>query len=180
MAFVTAAGIAAAASTAMAGMAGANALMDTSYRVSVGIEVENWTKFRLTDAIATPYSGQINKPPSEILPGNKGPMAARKSHTVACGSVGTVSWKIETGNSRQDRRLIVMWSMPFNHDHYDNILAVGITKPGRADIEEGHGWYKFMYYDDKADEVKNTFGYKRGNYGTSSREIQYTGIPNLT
>lgn len=55
-------------------------------------------------------------------------MARNKGFTF-CGTYGTVSWKV-TPSSRESRRVVVMWSSPFNHVFNKNHLAIGITKPG--------------------------------------------------
>ncbi|KAK7476795.1 hypothetical protein BaRGS_00031956, partial [Batillaria attramentaria] len=43
-------------------------LMDDSYRVMVGVDVENWTCYPLTDARVRIHGGRVCIPPLSILP----------------------------------------------------------------------------------------------------------------
>ena len=65
----------------------------------------------------------------------------RKRFLTPTGVYGTVSWLINDLN----RRVVVMWSAPFNFDFNDNTLAVGITDEGVVDNPEKDHWFKQMY-----------------------------------
>ena len=84
-------------------------------------------------------------------------LAHKVGHT-ACGTCGSVSWQIK------DRRVVVMWSVPYDHNIYDNWLAVGITKPGVTDHDRN--WFDIMYY-------KNDGWFKRGCFGQHCDPITF-------
>jgi hypothetical protein len=81
--------------------------------------------------------GVLSIPPVTIFPETSEAMMARKTGYTATGSYGTVSWLIESTDDREQRRLIVMWYAPFNHDFYDNTLVVGLIKPGHIEHPKG-------------------------------------------
>ena len=66
----------------------------------------------------------------------------RKRRYTATGVYGTVSWLVGS----QNRRLVVMWSAPFNFNFYSNQLAVGMTSEGVVDHPANGCWFRQMYY----------------------------------
>jgi hypothetical protein len=60
---------------------------------------------------------------------------------TATGTSGTASWLINGSG----RRLVVMWSAPFNFDFYSNRMAFGFTKKG-CKIHDKN-WFQTMYYN---------------------------------
>ncbi|XP_069135563.1 tereporin-Ca1-like [Argopecten irradians] len=132
----------AAAVTAGASLAGSTVSALTAaggYSVSCGIETSNWTKYIMERPMAINNGGLIKTPPKDILPGVKEVMVTHKTGGTASGTYGSVSWLVK------DRRAVVMWSVPFNHDYHTNWLAVGFTKRGHKDHDEN--WYNTMYYE---------------------------------
>ena len=62
----------------------------------------------------------MNKPPRPVFPLRREGMAAHKVSMAALGSYGSVSWVIN------NKRFIMMWSVPYSHDFFVNTLAIGI------------------------------------------------------
>ncbi|XP_072050230.1 tereporin-Ca1-like [Amphiura filiformis] len=158
-------------------------IREMGYSVCLGIEIENWTKYPLTEPIIRRCKGYVNSPPSRIPPGKNTTMEVRKTGFIWAGSYGTVSWKVATGDPKADRRVVVMWGMPYNHNHYSNTLAVGLTNPGETKHREDNDWLNLMLYDkkpkDKVIKKKSeastgpvNFDYQRGEYYFSTEEIE--------
>ncbi|XP_072050231.1 tereporin-Ca1-like [Amphiura filiformis] len=176
-----------AADTLLAVTGAVGTIREMGYSVCLGIEVKNLTKFHLTEPITRTYRGYVNSPPPGIPPGTKGTMAVRKTGIVWAGSYGTVSWKVATGDPQADRRVVVMWGMPYNHNHTYNELAVGLTNPGETKHREGNVWLNLMRKDkepptesnaeDRAvamsslSESTKPLSYKRGAYYSNMEEI---------
>lgn len=155
----TIAAITSAAATAVsagASVAGTtmSALMSDGYSVSCGIEIENWTKYALTLPIAHVKGGTLSVPPIAILPAKREVMISHKASGTATGVYGTVSWLIETPDVHQQRRLVVMWSAPYDFNIFSNTLAVGITNVGETTHPPGPTWFDKMYYLEKIANLK--------------------------
>ncbi|XP_033751129.1 tereporin-Ca1-like [Pecten maximus] len=133
-----------------------NTLMDAlDYRNVIGMEVDNYSKWAMTNPVAYPDRGVITLSPREIHPGQREAMLARKTGFTATGTQGDVSWLID------NRRVIVMWEAPFNFDFYSNKLAVGIV-PSTAHTSS-------MF------DVMNggSGNFTRGTYDNSVHTIEY-------
>ena len=90
---------------------------------------------------------------------------ARKTSSTATGSYGTVSWLIQDNS----RRLVIMWSAPFNFNHYSNWLGVGLSVPGVTEHAPGDTWFDLMYYNDSSDHLK----FERREYYADVRLVLY-------
>ncbi|KAH3791817.1 hypothetical protein DPMN_145307 [Dreissena polymorpha] len=98
--------------------------MGSSLGVTVKIKVINNTNCLLKNQVVTVKRGEINLPPKPISAGETGVVQGRKyAHTVT-GSFGVVSWEVEG----KDRRVVIMWSAPYNFNIYSNVLGVGMSK----------------------------------------------------
>lgn len=90
-------------------------------------------------------SGVVRSPPHDVLPATRADMLMHNSPGTATGSYGTVSWSVG------GPRVIVMWSAPFNFNHYSNYLAVGFIRSGRHagamadDMYYDYGVYNLTY-----------------------------------
>ncbi|XP_070191308.1 tereporin-Ca1-like isoform X2 [Littorina saxatilis] len=140
-----------------------HALMQDGYRVTAGIEVENWTKFPLSDASATMKGGVLSVAPYSIMPASRQALVGRKTWGTATGSYGTVSWRIAHSN----QRLVVMWSAPFNFNHYSNWLGVGIAKAGSH--PNGDSWFDQMYYY----ESNGVLNFRRKDFYNDVRSVKH-------
>ena len=96
---------------------------DLDYSVRVQIEVDNVSKWTLTNPKVYTHGGVISSKPQAVAPNHKEYMIARKTGHTATGSYGTVAWDVE------DRLTLVMWSEPYNFNHHVNTLAIAIVKP---------------------------------------------------
>ncbi|KAL8577240.1 hypothetical protein ACOMHN_034266 [Nucella lapillus] len=132
------------------------ALLQDGYRVTCGVEVENWTRFPLVRPHVQISRGTLTLAPSNVASAMREVMVARKTSGLAEGSYGTVSWLIQP----MKRRLVVMWCAPFNFNHHSNSLAVGLTETGVTEHTPGEGWFRQMYYKDSTEQLR----FQRGEY----------------
>ncbi|CAH1779817.1 unnamed protein product [Owenia fusiformis] len=143
-----------AAGTSLIGTTTNALLSQTGYSVTVGIEMENYSKWLLSDPRAINDAGQISTPPTAVKPRTKETMIAHKTSNAAKGTSGVVSWRFEKGGSAY--RILVMWSVPYSQDFHSNWLGLGIrpeesTDPTFDDMYDGTDttWFarKDFYYD---------------------------------
>ncbi|KAH3751516.1 tereporin-Ca1-like [Dreissena polymorpha] len=127
------------AGSSLAGTTIENLALGTGYSVSMAMEVSNFTPYVLGDPKVTTNSGGITMSPKVIQPNYKEAMVATKTAYSTGGTFGVVSWEI----AEKSRRIVVMWSVPYNHNFYSNWLAVGITK---QNLNHDSGWADQMYY----------------------------------
>ncbi|KAK7102359.1 hypothetical protein V1264_020589 [Littorina saxatilis] len=153
--------------TSLAGTS-THTLMQDGYRVTVGIEVENWTRFHLSRPHVQLKGGALSMAPSLIVPAAREVMIARKTSGTATGSCGTVSWLIQDVG----RRLVIMWSAPFNFNHHSNWVGVGITAPGNIDHPADDSWFDQMYYADSSEELS----FERREYYADVRPVVFRDI----
>eukprot|EP00094_Tigriopus_californicus_P009135 TCALIF_08806-PA protein Name:"Similar to Conoporin-Cn1 (Conus consors)" AED:0.24 eAED:0.24 QI:0/0.66/0.5/1/0.66/0.5/4/1171/281 len=132
-----------------------NATLMEEFSVRCIINVENWTAWKLKDALSHNHCGYIHEDfqATNVDPGFREIMVGHKQSGTATGSCGTVSWQIE----RLDTRLIVMWSVPFNFNLHDAYFAVGMIF-NRGRFTSSSYWFNQMYYSEKGP-------YKRGQSG---------------
>nr|P0DN66.1 RecName: Full=Tereporin-Ca1; AltName: Full=Actinoporin-like protein [Terebra anilis] len=134
-------------------------LAASGYRVTCAIQVENWTRYPLLyPTVRVNYNGAVTVNPSPILPGKKEGFSVRKPSGTATGVSGTVSWEL----SGAHRRFVLMWSAPFNFDHYSNWMGVGLTQPGVTRVPPGKAWFDLMYYGPT--DCKGELRYERGEF----------------
>ncbi|KAK7462546.1 hypothetical protein BaRGS_00038402 [Batillaria attramentaria] len=165
VAIISAASAAVSAGSSLAGTT-ISSLLNDGYSVGCGIEVQNWTRFPLSEAITRINGGYLSKPPVAVLPSKKEAMVTRKTGGCATGSYGTVSWKVEGLN----RRVYVMWSVPFNHDYFTNWLAVGLSRKGYTNHPGDNALFDQMY-SGKSDL---NIAFERHQYWTSMDPIIFS------
>ncbi|KAK7088414.1 tereporin-Ca1-like [Littorina saxatilis] len=138
---------------------------DNWYRVQCFIEVENDTGYALSDPNVSLKGGELSMLPRSILPHQRNVTMSRCSYRIFGGSSGVVSWLIEP----LQRRLVVMWSVPFSLVFYRNKLAVGLTPAAsKKDYAERNNWFYKMYNGD-VDGVLSDFQSKE--YGSTIQPI---------
>lgn len=127
---------------------------DADYSIRVTIEIENVSKWTLGSPQTFGHGGYISVAPRQVAPNFNELMIARKTGHTATGSYGTVSWEV------QGRLVIVMWTEPYNFNHYTNVLAIGMIQPW----EHTDDTYDNIYYGKKSYQhmAKGSF------YGTTS------------
>ncbi len=124
------------------------------YGIKFQMEVYNYSTWILEPSGSFCESGYISSPPKSILPGSKGIVLGHKMANCATGACGVVSWNIissKMGNE-MSQKIAVMYSCPFNFNHYSNYLAVGIFNPILVDTDKQ--LFKRMYYDDGKSGMK--------------------------
>ncbi|KAK3610789.1 hypothetical protein CHS0354_014047 [Potamilus streckersoni] len=94
--------------------------MNPNYKINCGFQVENWTRFPLTNPVVKIFAGALSTPPGDILPSKREAMVARKTSDTATGTFGTVSWLVEG----TDRRIVLMWAAPYDFNFNSNWLGV--------------------------------------------------------
>ena len=114
----------------------------SSLSVVARVEVSNNTKFALSaDGYYTAW-GQIQQHPVSIHPSKTEAIIGQKTTLSTAGTTGVAAWKI--GDTH--KRLIVMWSVPWSHAVYSNVLAVGLTE-SKARLD--NQLYNTMYHENK-------------------------------
>ena len=66
----------------------------------------------------------------------------KKTGFCATGSCGVLSYNVQN-RAKKSLKLNVMWSAPFNHDHYVNWFAVGFSQ-----VSASEELFKKMYYSE--------------------------------
>lgn len=126
-----------------------------SNKVMVQLEISNFADYPLKNPLTYPVQGAVSYPASPVLAGHREAMVMHKTNWFR-GSYGTVSWEMAEG-----KRVVVMWSAPYNFDLHDNYLAVGFVdkdKHATSTADE-------MYY--------NSGNFTRGEYSDSANQIEY-------
>nr|UYP38773.1 mytiporin 6 [Mytilus galloprovincialis] len=142
--------------------------MATEYSVMCTIVIENWTKYILLDPVSyiKDGHGQISIPPAVVGPGTKEMFITHYKKWTATGTDGTASWLISSPDQRSTRA-VVMWSCPWNFNHYVNHLAVGLTEKGTTKHKEN--WFDQMY----TEESGSNLHFVRGKYYNDTKTISH-------
>lgn len=117
-----------------------NMVERTDRTVACGVEISNSTMYLLEAEGYYSSWGYVNDPPPSVNPGKKEAFVGFKNRSTTTGTTGVAVWKV--GNT--DTRLLVMWSIPWNHNHHSNVLALGL-KEGKVKLK--NKTYREMYYD---------------------------------
>uniref|UniRef100_A0A8C9R8D7 DELTA-actitoxin-Afr1a-like n=1 Tax=Scleropages formosus TaxID=113540 RepID=A0A8C9R8D7_SCLFO len=93
------------------------------------------------------YSGYCYNPPQPtVRPGVTEMCFFGKATAGATGAVGVLTYDIVEEEKHVLGRLAIMFSVPYNYNHYQNFFALGIFE---KDKECDESLYKHMYYDAK-------------------------------
>ncbi len=97
--------------------------------MAVGIQIENWTRFKLGQPRLTVESGRLLRGgrlhPSEVLPGRQDVCAVANSGQLK-GTSGVLRWPVGS-DAAQGRVLHVMWSVPYNMQFWSTWASVGLV-----------------------------------------------------
>nr|AXS67891.1 coluporin-19 [Colubraria reticulata] len=115
----------------------------SGYSVTADITVENLTPYPLVEPVLRLSDGVKLSNPVDIQSNRKGTFNLRKKAITATGTYGTVSWLVSENN----RRFIVMWSVPYDTNLYRNWLGLGMTTVGHTYVPIWDVWFGMMYYD---------------------------------
>lgn len=154
-----------------------NMVAACNHRVVSGVEVANCTKYHLEVEGCFINNGQIEVPPTSINPGTREALLGHQTGALCSGTTGVAAWKIGDTNLN----LVILWSAPYNFDHYANWLGVGFYE-GKIHVEwktyhemyfEAQTWFKRkdFYYDTDplTYEDKNRRFKIKGTMGTSHK-----------
>ena len=108
-----------AGSSVIEGISSAVAAFGGQSTVACGIEIENYTKWPLTDPMISMRCGDIKKPLVQVMSGKKEFLLFRSTGPSA-GISGTASWQID-----DHARLVIEYSCPYNLD-FPNSLTFGV------------------------------------------------------
>ena len=127
------------------------------------IDVENKTDFTMEyvgDCFI--HNGQIEGTPVSVNPHSKIKFTGRQTGILASGTTGVVAWKIAEHTERpsEEIKFVVLWSAPYNFDHYANYLAIGFRE---SSYLVNFDSYHDMYYD-KLDDPKSKWFTRREFY----------------
>ncbi len=100
-----------------------------SHSVAVGIQIENWTRFKLGTPEVELDSGKLLNggellAPREVLPGRRAVAAIGNSGALK-GAAGLIKWAV--GSAKSGRVFHVMWSIPYNQQFWNSWAGVGVT-----------------------------------------------------
>ena len=131
--------------SAGASIAGTTSSMVEScgHRVVCGVEVSNATKFNLAAGECYIHNGQIKVPHSSIGPAKKETFLGHQTGALCSGTTGVTAWKIGDTNVH----LLVLWSAPYNFDHYANWLGIGFQTSNSDRVTIDKSVFDDMYYE---------------------------------
>uniref|UniRef100_A0A3B1IQE4 Bryoporin-like n=1 Tax=Astyanax mexicanus TaxID=7994 RepID=A0A3B1IQE4_ASTMX len=112
---------------------------------NVTIQITNYSdKYTLDNPRTYTYSGYCHSPPQPTIKKNTQEVCSfTKTAYTACGSVGVLTYQILNDDKRCIGELAIMFSVPFNYNHYENLFAMGIFDPNHPCDRD---LYKMMYY----------------------------------
>ncbi|KAK6469524.1 DELTA-stichotoxin-Hcr4a-like [Huso huso] len=154
-----------------AAIAGASLLGGTVEQISrniptnrnVTIAIENNSDLSLTNPRFYTYSGYNIDPPQPTIKEKRTEVCSfSKTGGTACGSVGVLTYDVFKNNSSVEC-IAVMFSVPYDYNHYENYFAIGSFSVGTSC---DHALYNRMYY-----EEENGFTRSKATAGF----IQFTG-----
>uniref|UniRef100_A0A8B9HGJ4 Uncharacterized protein n=1 Tax=Astyanax mexicanus TaxID=7994 RepID=A0A8B9HGJ4_ASTMX len=114
---------------------------------NVSIQITNYSsKYTLVEPSVYTYSGSCRSPPQPTIHKHTQEVCCfSKTGNTACGSVGVLTYKILPDDKlHHPGKLAIMFSVPYNYNHYENWFALGIFELGIACNKD---LYKQMYYD---------------------------------
>uniref|UniRef100_A0A3B1JMA8 Bryoporin-like n=1 Tax=Astyanax mexicanus TaxID=7994 RepID=A0A3B1JMA8_ASTMX len=115
---------------------------------NVTIQITNYSnKYTLVDPRIYTYSGHCHNPPQPTIKKNTQEVCSfsKTAHT-ACGAVGVLTYQIiPDERCRCIRELAIMFSVPYDYNHYKNLFALGIFLPNQPCDET---LYNKMYYEE--------------------------------
>ena len=136
------------------------------------VKVENKTKFPMEyvgDCFI--HNGETEGTPEKVPPNSEIEFLGRQTGQLASGTTGVVAWKIaaHSTDAAEAVKLVVLWSAPYNFDHYANYLAIGFKDSSYVvDFDSYHD----MYYDKLDDPKSAWFTRREFHYDYNKRIIE--------
>ncbi|XP_068161544.1 conoporin-Cn1-like [Antennarius striatus] len=117
-----------------------------SSRRNVTIEITNYARdFCLIDPKVYLESGNCHSPPQPTVRPLKTEVCNfSKGSGKSSGSVGVLTYDLfERGRHKAFERFVIMFSVPYDYNLYENWVAIGIFDVGK---EVDKNLYEYMYY----------------------------------
>ncbi|XP_049319883.1 DELTA-actitoxin-Afr1e-like [Astyanax mexicanus] len=114
---------------------------------NVAIQITNYSsKYTLVEPSVYTYSGFCSSPPQPTINKNTQEVCSfSKTGHTACGAVGVLTYKILPDDKlHRPEKLAIMFSVPFNYNHYENWFALGVYEAGKSC---NYDLYYQMYYE---------------------------------
>uniref|UniRef100_A0A3B1JLK3 Uncharacterized protein n=1 Tax=Astyanax mexicanus TaxID=7994 RepID=A0A3B1JLK3_ASTMX len=110
-------------------------------------------------------SGYCHNPPQPTIKQNTLEVCSfSKTANTACGAVGVLTYQIINNEKDPIKQLAIMFSVPYNYNHYKNWFALGLIE---SDCSCDKELYRKIYYDE-SDTFKRAIG--TGNSITYSND----------
>ncbi|XP_066529090.1 DELTA-actitoxin-Afr1c-like isoform X2 [Hoplias malabaricus] len=126
------------AASKLAAVVGLSLIGTTADQISASIKTmrnvtiqitNNSKKYTLANPRTHTTSGYCYHTPQPTIPPNYHEVCSfSKTANVACGAVGVLTYQILTEKEEYIGELSIMFSVPFNYNHYTNWFALGIFK----------------------------------------------------
>ncbi|KAJ8377133.1 hypothetical protein SKAU_G00077170 [Synaphobranchus kaupii] len=144
----TAAAVATGAAASVSGVSLLNMITKQSLNAanrSVSIYLSNCSSNILINPQVYTYSGNCFEPPQPTLPKGVAEISFGSTSASSSGAVGVMTYDITEDRKNAGKRLAIMFSVPYNYNHYENWFALGLFDPYQACDES---LYDMMYYKD--------------------------------
>nr|AXS67877.1 coluporin-5 [Colubraria reticulata] len=123
----------------------AQGLETKGHRVTVAITVENLSYYTVRHPLVREEDGEVKdfEPSTAIYPGRNFTFAMwNKGGIHTTGTYGSMSLEVYEA----ERRVVLMWSAPYNFNMFRNWMGVGLTKKQNTGLENATAWFDQMYY----------------------------------
>ncbi|XP_023147356.1 DELTA-sagatoxin-Srs1a-like [Amphiprion ocellaris] len=123
---------------------------------AVGIN-NNTNNYMLRNPIVYVYSGHCQDAlPSTLGPSENGSALFTKTPNTACGAVGVFTYDLYSeSTNRDEKKMAVMFSNPYNFNFYSNLYAVGLFDKNEL---VDYSLYDKMYYKTGIEFVRDHAG----------------------
>ncbi|KAJ8377132.1 hypothetical protein SKAU_G00077160 [Synaphobranchus kaupii] len=109
---------------------------------SVSIYLSNCSSNILINPQVYTYSGNCFEPPQPTVEKGVTEISFGSTTASSSGAVGVMTYDITEDRKNAVKRLAIMFSVPYNYNHYENWFALGLFDPYQACDES---LYDMMY-----------------------------------
>jgi len=166
---VTSGGVAAVAAVGSLVGTSAQQIADAlDFDVGGAIEIENKSKYRLTDGEIYVDYGTYKKVISTIEPNTKDAWTVHKSSWTTAGTSGIISYCVGCLQPGSDgaKQLYIVWQAPYDQNWQSNFLALGMYGFVVENVEGGlHGVYDYL--------SRSSGGEKYEEYGREAQKYYH-------
>lgn len=104
------------------------------------VEIENFSNTTLRLIESHVVSGNMRIPANSVAPWTKEAVSGAHTAAAATGAIATIVWRIGFESAQ---KLAIMFSVPYNHNWFENVLAIGLTTEA---LPQKYALYDQMYY----------------------------------